>query len=317
MNFAKKIKKDLNLSSKSTVVDIGSNDGIFLDPIQNLGIKSVGVEPAKNVAKIANSKGLFTIPRYFDNKTVNKIKSDFGKVDVITTFNVFAHGDGLKEILEKTQDLLKKDGEFIFEIQYLLRTIKDLTFDNIYHEHVNYWCLLSILKFFEDSEMKVYKVEEVETHGGSIRVYTTKNRNKRIHKSVNEYLKLEKKNKLDKIETYYNFAKNVEQIKLKSLLNINQILSDGKTIIGYGAPAKATTILNYFGISDDHFQFTIDDNILKQNKFIPSTGIEIKAINDVDNNKYDYVIVLAWNFFESIVKENKSYFKNSEFIKLK
>ena len=317
INFAKKIKKDLSLSSNSTVVDIGSNDGIFLDPIQNLGIKSIGVEPAKNVAKIANSKGLFTIPGYFDNKTVNKIKNDFGKVDVVTAFNVFAHGDGLKDILENTEDLLKKDGEFIFEIQYLLKTIKDLTFDNIYHEHVNYWCLLSILKFFEDSEMKVYKVEEVETHGGSLRVYTTKKRNKRLHKSVNEYIQLEKKNKLDKIETYYNFAKNVEEIKQKSLSNINKILSDGKSIIGYGAPAKATTVLNYFGISDDHFQFTIDDNTLKQNKFIPGTGVEIKGINDIDTSKYDYVIVLAWNFYETIKQNTQKVFPNSKYIKLK
>ena len=317
INFAKKIKKDLKLSSNSTVVDIGSNDGIFLDPIQNLGIKSIGVEPAKNVAKIANSKGLFTIPGYFDNKTVNKIKNDFGKVDVVTAFNVFAHGDGLKDILENTEDLLKKDGEFIFEIQYLLKTIKDLTFDNIYHEHVNYWCLLSILKFFEDSEMKVYKVEEVETHGGSLRVYTTKKRNKRLHKSVNEYIQLEKKNKLDKIETYYNFAKNVEEIKQKSLSNINKILSDGKSIIGYGAPAKATTVLNYFGISDDHFQFTIDDNTLKQNKFIPGTGVEIKGINDIDTSKYDYVIVLAWNFYETIKQNTQKVFPNSKYIKLK
>ncbi len=317
INFAKKIKKDLKLSSNSTVVDIGSNDGIFLDPIQNLGIKSIGVEPAKNIAKIANSKGLFTIPGYFDNKTVNKIKNDFGKVDVVTAFNVFAHGDGLKDILENTEDLLKKDGEFIFEIQYLLKTIKDLTFDNIYHEHVNYWCLLSILKFFEDSEMKVYKVEEVETHGGSLRVYTTKKRNKRLHKSVNEYIQLEKKNKLDKIETYYNFAKNVEEVKQKSLSNINKILSDGKSIIGYGAPAKATTILNYFGISDDHFEFTIDDNTLKQNKFIPGTGVEIKGINDIDTSKYDYVIVLAWNFYETIKQNTKKVFPNSKYIKLK
>ena len=317
LNFAKKIKKELSLNDKSVVVDIGSNDGIFLEPLKNLGIKAIGVEPAKNVAKIANSKGLFTLTKYFDDKTVIKIKNDFGKVDVVTAFNVFAHGDGLKEILENTQDLLKKDGEFIFEIQYLLRTIKDLTFDNIYHEHVNYWCLLSILKFFENSEMKVYKVEEVDTHGGSLRVYTTKNKKKRIHESVNHYIKLEKKNKLDKIETYYDFAKNVEKIKQKSLSNIKNILSDGKNIIGYGAPAKATTVLNYFGINDKYFKYVLDDSLIKQNKFIPETNIQIKSKDSLKTDKYDYVLVLAWNFFDSIVKNNKQDFKKSKFIKLK
>ena len=317
LNFAKKIKKELSLNDKSVVVDIGSNDGIFLEPLKNLGIKAIGVEPAKNVAKVANSKGLFTLTKYFDDKTVIKIKNDFGKVDVVTAFNVFAHGDGLKEILENTQDLLKKDGEFIFEIQYLLRTIKDLTFDNIYHEHVNYWCLLSILKFFENSEMKVYKVEEVDTHGGSLRVYTTKNKKKRIHESVNNYIKLEKKNKLDKIETYYDFAKNVEKIKQKSLSNIKNILSDGKNIIGYGAPAKATTVLNYFGINDKYFKYVLDDSLIKQNKFIPETNIQIKSKDSLKTDKYDYVLVLAWNFFDSIVKNNKQDFKKSKFIKLK
>ena len=157
IGFAKELKNHLKLNKKSIVVDIGSNDGIFLEPLQKLGITAIGVEPAKNIAKIANSKKLTTLPEYFNNKTVNKINKKYGKVDVITAFNVFAHGDGLREILVNAEKLLKNDGEFIFEIQYLLRTIKDLTFDNIYHEHVNYWCLLSIMKFFENSNMKVYK----------------------------------------------------------------------------------------------------------------------------------------------------------------
>ena len=206
ITLAKEIKSSLKLKNNSIVVDIGSNDGIFLEPIQSLGLKAVGVEPAKNVAKIANKKNFTTLPEYFDNKTVKKIIEKYGKVDVVTAFNVFAHGDGLKEMLNNIEILLSDTGEFIFEVQYLLRTIKDLTFDNIYHEHVNYWCLLSILNFFEDSSLKVYKVKEVDTHGGSLRVYATKNKNKRQGKSVNQFIELEKKNKLDKLETYFKFS---------------------------------------------------------------------------------------------------------------
>jgi len=230
---------------------------------------------------------------------------------------VFAHNDKLSEILKYTEEILKKDGEFIFEIQYLLRTMKELTFDNVYHEHVNYWCLLSILHFFENSNMKVYKVKEVDTHGGSLRVYTTKNRNKRLHKSVNQYIELEKKNKLDKIETYFKFAKDVESIKINSLKNLNKILSENKNIIGYGAPAKATTVLNYFGIDNKYFQYVIDDSEIKHNKYIPKTNIQIKSKNDINVNDYDYILVLAWNFYDSIKKNNKVQFPNSEFIKLK
>jgi len=317
VNFAKELKSDLKLKNSSVVVDIGSNDGIFLAPLKNLGMLAIGVEPAKNVAKIANLKKLTTLPEYFTHKTVAKIIKKHGKVDVVTAFNVFAHGDGLKEILKNVESLLKKNGEFIFEIQYLLRTLKDVTFDNIYHEHVNYWCLLAVLSFFEGSEMKVYKVKEVNTHGGSLRVYATKNKNKRIHNSINQYIQLEKKHKLDEHETYLKFAKKVADTKKKSLAMIDNIKTEKKKIIGFGAPAKATTILNYFGLSDKDLLFTIDENLLKQNKFIPGTNIEIKDVNDVKPNSYDYVLVLAWNFFDSIKSNNKSIFANSKFIKLK
>ncbi len=317
VDIAKELKTDLKLKNTSVVVDIGSNDGIFLDPLKNLGINAIGIEPAKNVAKIANSKKLTTLPEYFSDKTVNKIIKKHGKVDVVTAFNVFAHGDGLKDILKNTEELLKKNGEFIFEIQYLLRTLKDVTFDNIYHEHVNYWCFLAILNFFEDSQMKVYKVKEVETHGGSLRVYATKNKNKRMHKSVRQYIEIEKKHKLDKYPTYLEFARKVEDTKKKSLEMINEIKSEKKKIIGYGAPAKATTILNYFGLNDKDFLYTIDENSLKQNKFIPGTNIQIKNVKDIKPSDYDYVLVLAWNFFDLIKKNNKKKFNNSKFIKLK
>ena len=317
VDIAKELKATKKFNSKSLVVDIGSNDGIFLEPLRNLGINAIGVEPAKNIAKIANSKKLVTMPEYFSNKTVNKIMKKYGKADLVTAFNVFAHSDGLREILKNVEILLKNDGEFIFEIQYLLRTLKDLTFDNIYHEHVNYWCLLSILKFFEESELKVYKVKEVETHGGSLRVYTTKDKNKTIDKSVKKYIEIEMKNKLDKYSTYLKFARKVEANKQKSLEMIEKIKEENNNIIGYGAPAKATTILNYFGLSNEDIKYTIDDNSLKQSKFIPGTNIQIKSVNDIKPINYDYVLVLAWNFFENIKLKNKDTFKNAKFIKLK
>ena len=307
--IAKELKIDFNLHKKSLVVDIGSNDGIFLKPLKDMDVNAIGVEPAKNISKIANSKGLKTLTEYFSKKTVNKIINEYGKADIVTAFNVFAHSDGLKEILNNTEKILKKDGEFIFEIQYLLRTISDLTFDNIYHEHFNYWCLLSILNFFEGSELKVYKVKEVDTHGGSLRVYTTKNKKKRLHKSIKQYIELEKKFKLDKIETYYKFAKDVESIKHNSLKKINSIISENKKIIGYGAPAKATTVLNYFGINSDHFEYIVDDNHLKHNLYVPETGIKIIESDKINPDDYDFVLVLAWNFFDSIKKNQKNYLK--------
>lgn len=316
-DIAKEINNDLKLTKKSVVVDIGSNDGVFLKPLKQLGLNPVGVEPAKNISKIANSEGLATINGYFDTRIVEKITHKYGKADVITAFNVFAHNDGLKDILDNVELLLKKNGEFIFEIQYLLRTIKDLTFDNIYHEHVNYWCILSLLKFFEKTELKIYKVKEVDTHGGSLRVYATMNKNKKLHKSVSQYIELEKKNKLDKFDTYLKFGDKVKNVKIEALERLNKILGDNKRIIGYGAPAKATTILNYFGLSDFHMKFTLDDNNLKHNKFIPGTNIQIKSPKNVNPLDYDYVLVLAWNFFEQIKRSNRHIFPKAKFIKLK
>lgn len=317
IDIAKELKTKLNLDNNSLVVDIGSNDGIFLKPIKELGINVIGVEPAKNVAKIANSKNLTTFPEFFSNKTVKKIKKKFGKADVVTAFNVFAHNDKLKEILKNVEELLTVNGEFIFEVQYILKTIEDLTFDNIYHEHVNYWCFLSVLKFFENSDLKVYKVEEVDTHGGSLRIYASKNKKKRLHQSVGQFIEMEKRKKLDKIETYYKFAKDVEQIKIDSLNKINEILSNKNKIIGYGAPAKATTVLNYFGINSNHFEYVLEDSEIKHNKFIPETNIQIKSKDNINVDNYEYILVLAWNFFDSIVENNKLNFKNSKFIKLK
>ncbi len=202
-------------------------------------------------------------------------------------------------------------------MKYLLNTIKDLTFDNIYHEHVNYWCLLSLQEFFKDSEFKIYKVEKIDTHGGSIRVYSTKNLNKRVHKSVKSMLDKEKAYGLHNLSTYINFSKRVNISKEKSRNMLSLIKKSGGKIIGYGAPAKATTVLNYFGITDQEIEFTIDDNKLKQNKYIPGTNIEILNFNKIDSEKYDYVLVLAWNFFKIIKEKNKTKFNKAKFIKLK
>lgn len=315
--FAKKIKQELNLNKKSLVVDIGSNDGIFLKPLKNLGIKIVGIEPAKNIANNANNDGLFTLQEYFSAKTVSKIKQTKGKADLVTAFNVFAHNDNLNEMLTNVSSLLKDGGEFVFEVQYFLRTLLDLTFDNIYHEHVNYWTVSTLLKFFEKSDLTIYKIEEIETHGGSIRVYSRKNKKVKLDKSVPKYLKLEKVHKLDSLETYLNFSKKIKLVKTKVLEDLIRIKSENKAIIGYGAPAKATTLLNFFGISDKYFSYTIEDNILKNNKFIPGTFIQIKNINDIDPNYYDFVVVLAWNYFFEIKNKNKKIFKNAKFILLK
>ena len=216
--------------------------------------------------------------------------------------NVFAHSDNLKEMAECMLKLLDKKGTIIIEVQYLLNTLKDLTFDNIYHEHYNYWSLTSLNNFFNNFEATIYKAEKIETHGGSIRIFLSKEKNKKIEKSVKSILKEEEKFGIKKFTTYQNFGKKVYEIRENIQKNFRFIKKSGEQIIGYGAPAKATTALNFYGISSE-IDFIVEDNKLKHNKFIPGVKIPIKSKKSIKNKK-NTMIVFAWNFFEDIKKNN-------------
>jgi nucleoside-diphosphate-sugar epimerase/SAM-dependent methyltransferase len=301
---AQKYYKEFNLDSESLVVDIGSNDGVFLKPMKDLGVQVVGVEPAKNVSQIANDKGIETINSYFNIDSIKKIMSKYGKADIVTASNVFAHSDELVEITHNTFKLLKEDGSFIVEVQYLLDTISDMTFDNIYHEHVNYWSVTSMNNFFNKLGYHVYKVDHVNTHGGSIRVYVNRN-GKNVDNSVLEFLSKEKDFGITEYKTYRDFAKRVNQIKSNVNKNIRDLKEKHGKIAAYGSPAKATTALNFFGINSDIIEYTIEDNELKNNKFIPGVNIPIKNKQYAFDNLPNVIIVLAWNFFEEIKKNNQ------------
>ena len=188
MDATKKYIKEFKLSAKkSYIVDIGSNDGVALKPFKDLKFKNIlGIEPAKNLAKIANKKKINTYNGFFDNKTLKKIKKN---ADIILASNVFAHSNKLKLMTECMLKLLKKNGTIIIEVQYLVNTLKDLTFDNIYHEHYNYWSLTSLVNFFNNFSAKIYKAEKIDTHGGSIRIYVKKDHKIKIDKSIKKLLK--------------------------------------------------------------------------------------------------------------------------------
>lgn len=292
------------LNSESLVVDIGSNDGIALKPLKEKGIKVVGVEPAKNIADIANKHGINTINDYFTNSVCESIVKNYGYVDLVTASNVFAHADGLSDIVKNVFKMLKPDGTFIIEVQYLLDTIKDLTFDNIYHEHVNYWCVTSLDIFFKKLGLYIVDVEHINTHGGSIRVYV-KQTGDDIKESVLTYLKNEEDFGLKKYDTYVNFAKRVEEAKNNVISNIKMLKNQGYVLVGYGSPAKATTALNYFGITSNEIDYIIEDNNLKHNKFVPGVKIPIVSKDRLNEYKPDVIIVMAWNFIEEIKRNNK------------
>jgi len=290
------------LKKNSFIIDVGSNDGIGLLPFRNKGLKNLlGIEPAKNLAKESRKKGIKTLNNFLNVKSLNKIKK---KADLILASNVFAHADNLKEMAKCMLKLLKKNGKIIIEVQYLPKMLNDLTFDNIYHEHVNYWSLSSLINFFSNFKCNVYKSEIIQTHGGSIRIFVSKNINLKKDKSIRKQLTYEKKLGISKNITYENFEKKILFIKENFLKNIRYLKKKYKKIIGYGAPAKATTALNYFGIKDDIIEKVIDDNYLKINKFIPGTNIRIVSSKSI-KQKQKCVLVLAWNMFDEIKSKNK------------
>ena len=198
--------------------------------------------------------------------------------------------------------LIKKDGTIIIEVQYLLNTLKDLTFDNIYHEHYNYWSLTSLINFFNQYDAKIYKVERINTHGGSIRAYIKKGKKIKIENSVRDLIKVEEKFGIRKYKIYQEFAKKVYKIRENIRKNILKLKSKSAKVIGYGSPAKATTALNFFGISNE-IECIVEDNKLKHGKFLPGMNIPIVSRSEI-KEKPDYALVLAWNFFDEIKKNN-------------
>ncbi len=300
---SKKYIKDLKLNKKkSYIIDVGSNDGVALKPFLELGFKKVlGIEPAKNLAKIANKNKIKTFNGFLEKKNLKKINKN---ADLILASNVFAHSDKIKEMAECMFKLLSKKGTIIIEVQYLLNTLKDLTFDNIYHEHYNYWSLTSLINFFKQFDAKIFKSERVDTHGGSLRIYVKKDKKIKVQNSVKQMLKEEENFGIKKFETYKSFGEKVYKIRTNVRNNIKKLKEKNKLIIGYGAPAKATTALNFFGISDE-IDFIVEDNMLKHDKFIPGVRIPIKNKSKI-KNKNNTLIVLAWNFYKDIKKNNSS-----------
>jgi len=198
--------------------------------------------------------------------------------------------------------LLKDSGTIIIEVQYLLNTLKDLTFDNIYHEHYNYWSLTSLVNFFNQFGAKIYRAETVNTHGGSLRIYIKKNKKVKIEKNVKKILKEEDDFGIKKYKTYIDFGKKVYSMRDNVIKNLKELKKNNNLIIGYGAPAKATTALNFYGVTNE-IDYIVEDNKLKLGKFLPGVNIPIKKKSQIKNKK-NTIIVLAWNFFSYIKKNN-------------
>lgn len=307
------------LSASNLVVDIGSNDGVLLRPLKQLGIRAIGVESAENLARIANEAGLTTVNEFFNSRTTERIKSQYGAADVVLAANVFAHLEDVHGFIESVKALLKKSGVFIVEIQYLANTIMDLTFDNIYHEHIFYYTLRSLSRLFAKHNMTIFDVEKIPTHGGSLRVYVTEG-DREIGGSIASVARDEENMSLHREDTYLRFASEVRK-RLRQIVDLlTEISGKGEVIAGYGAPAKSSTLLNSLTLEgkrldDTIIRYIIEDNILKQGLYTPGTHIPITNPGTLDEQPPTYLLILAWNYAEEIMRKCESYRgKNGKFI---
>ena len=296
--------------NKPFVIDIGSNDGILLRPLKKLGAKVLGIEPAVHIAKIAEEAGIKTIPEFFSVRLAERIVKQNGNADIITATNVFAHIDDLDETIEGIKFLLDRDGIFIIEAPYLIDFIEKKYFDLVYHEHLSYWSINSLITLFKRFNMSVFDVEKVPVHGGTIRVYIKKTEGKhKVKKTVQKFLDQEKEMKLTEKKTYLDYADLVLENKVKLVTLLVDLKAKGKVIAAYGAPAKGSTLLNYFSIGTEILDYVIDDSSWKQGLFMPGKRIPVVSSDTLYEKSPDFLLILAWNFAESIMKMHEK-FKN-------
>jgi SAM-dependent methyltransferase len=309
--FALSVKNRFNLNSKDLVIDIGSNVGVLLNSFKSLGTRVLGVDPASNICKIANKRKILTLNSFFDANICKLINKKYGKAKVITGTNVFAHIDDLAELFLNIKKILhRKDGIFVIEVPHFLNLLTDLEYDTIYHEHLSYITIQPLIKFLKKINLKIFRIEKKDIHGGSIRVFICYMNSFQTEKSVNLILNQEKKAKLNSLKTLNNFSENVKKNRFEIITLMNKLKLQKNKIIALSTPAKGMTLLNYCKIDKDYVDFATEKSKLKIGKFTPGGNIPIFDDNKMLTEKPDYAIILAWNFAKEIINNNKLYLKN-------
>ena len=290
---------------KSQIIEIASNDGYLLQYFKEKKIPILGIEPAVNVGEVAEKKGIPTIFKFFGTETAKKLVNLDKKADLLLGNNVLAHVPNLNDFVKGLKILLKPNGVITMEFPHLLQLIQQNQFDTIYHEHFSYFSFLVVQKIFSSHQLTIFDVDEISTHGGSLRIYAKHEENQELKVSEN-ILKLIKKEYefgLDKIITYSNFQKNIELLKQQICEFFMSIKKEGKTIVGYGAPAKGNTLLNYCEIGNEVINYTVDKNPHKQGLFLPGTHIPIESPEKIKITKPDYILILPWNLKDEIIQQ--------------
>lgn len=306
-DYVNMIIKKFGFNEKKLVIEIASNDGYLLQYFKEKDIPILGIEPAINVAKVAKQKGIPTIIKFFSVDTANELKSEGKNADLIIGNNVLAHVPNLNGFVKGLKILLKPAGIITLEFPHLLQLIQKNQFDTIYHEHFSYFSLITAEKIFSFHGLTIFDVEEIPTHGGSLRIYVKHSDYDfiSVNQSVIILLEKEKLFGLENISTYTDFIKNVQIVKNKLYEFFINSKNSGKKIVCYGAAAKGNTLLNYCGIGNNFIDYIVDQNSYKQGLYLPGTHIPIKSPDEIQKTKPDYLVIIPWNLKDEIMEQMK------------
>jgi SAM-dependent methyltransferase len=301
--YVEMMTRRLGLGPRSQVIEIGSNDGYLLQFFVKAGIPVLGIDPAANVVRAAEARGVPSMVRFFGQKTAQELVETGIQGDLVLGNNVMAQVTDLNSFVEGIHSVLKPTGVCTIEFPHLLKTMDGNQFDQIYHEHFSYFGMLTADKVFAAHGMRIFDVEELWTHGGSLRIFAchADNHDLATSAAVVAVMQRERDAGLDRLETYANFAEQVRATKRKLLSFLIEAKNCGKSVVGYGAPGKGNTLLNYCGIRTDFLAYTVDRNPYKHGKYLPGTRIPIFAPDKIAETKPDYVLILPWNLREEIM----------------
>jgi len=299
------ITERFQLTSEQLVVEIASNDGYLLQYFLQKEISVLGIEPAANVVAVAEEKGVPSIVRFFGKKLATELVAQGKQADLLLGNNVLAHVPDINDFVSGLKFLLKPTGIITMEFPHLLKLMDGNQFDTIYHEHFSYLSLITVQKIFEAHGLELFDVEELETHGGSLRIYAKHvgDIDREIADRVQSLIRKEKEYGLNQVSTYEVFGEKVKKVKRDLLAFLIKAKNEGKTIVGYGAPAKGNTLLNYCGIREDFLNYTVDRSPYKQGLYLPGTHIAIKTPEEILKTKPDYVLILPWNIKNEIMEQ--------------
>ncbi|MCC7450433.1 MAG: methyltransferase domain-containing protein [Anaerolineae bacterium] len=299
------VTERFGLNAHSQVIEIASNDGYLLKNFVAAGIPALGIEPAANVAAVAIKHGVPSVVRFFGEQTARELVADGKQADLVIGNNVLAHVPNINDFVAGMKIVLKPQGVITMEFPHLMRLMQENQFDTIYHEHFSYLSFIAVGRIFAAHGLTLFDVEELPTHGGSLRIYAchAEDTTQPISERVTELRERELAAGFTNVETYLSFSEQVKETKRKLLAFLIDLKRAGKTIVGYGAPGKGNTLLNYCAIRTDFLDYTVDRSPYKQGKYLPGTHIPVYHPDKIRETKPDYVLILPWNLKDEIMEQ--------------